>query len=191
MNSKKKGTFGYINSYKKFRLIISLILAAMISFTIITMLIMVGTTKSVLVIVPILLTLPFAKFLVGYIMVIKFKPIDKDVYEKINDKINLDTTNLLFDVVITEAEGMKFFQTMCVKNNHIYAYVEDSNFKSERKNYEKWIRNCACDSKYDYKIIVVDNIDEFIKKVNQASTPNDTTRLIDKHITERILVTCV
>lgn len=190
-NKHKKGEYGYIESYKKSKLIVSLIFAAMISFIIITMLIMFGSTQRVMVIFAILLVLPFSKFLIGYIMCATFKSLSKEDYERISRETKDASGNLLYDVVITRTEGMKFYQSMYICNSRIYAYVEDKKFNENKKTYETWIKECVSGTKFEYTIKVFSNQDEYIKKVNSVSSANDKTVKIDKHIVERILVTCV
>lgn len=191
LNKHKKGEYGYIESYKKSKLIVSLIFAAMISFIIITMLIMFGSTQRVMVIFAILLVLPFSKFLIGYIMCATFKSLSKEDYERISRETKEASGNLLYDVVITRTEGMKFYQSMYICNSRIYAYVEDKKFNENKKAYETWIKECVSGTKFEYTIKVFSNQDEYIKKVNSVSSANDKTVKIDKHIVERILVTCV
>ena len=189
-NKHKKGEYGYMDSYKKSKLIVSLIFAVMISFIILTMLFMFGSTGRVMVIFAILLVLPFSKFLIGYIMCATFTPLSVENYEIVKSETKDCTGILLYDVVITRTEGMKFYQSMYVCNSKIYAYVENKK-DLNKKTYESWIKECISGTKFSYTIKVFDNIDEYIKKVNSVSAANDKTVKIDKHIVERILVTCV
>lgn len=190
-NKYKKGEYGYMDSYKKSRLIISLIFAAMISFIVITMLFMFGSTQRIMVIFAILLVLPFSKFLIGYIMCSTFKPLSKERYEKLSSETKEATGNMLYDVVITRTEGMKFYQSMYICNSRIYAFTDDKRFSDNKKSYETWIKECINGTKFDYTIKVFSDLDEYIKKVNSVSAANDKIVKIDKHIVERILVTCV
>ena len=190
-NKYKKGEYGYMDSYKKSRLIISLIFAAMISFIVITMLFMFGSTQRIMVIFAILLVLPFSKFLIGYIMCSTFKPLSKERYEKLSGETKDATGNMLYDVVITRTEGMKFYQSMYICNSRIYAFTDDKRFSDNKKSYETWIKECINGTKFDYTIKVFSDLDEYIKKVNSVSAANDKIVKIDKHIVERILVTCV
>lgn len=189
-NKHKKGEYGYIDSYKKSKLVVSLIFAAMISFIILTMLFMFGSTQRIMVIFAILLVLPFSKFLIGYIMCATFKPLSKEDYKRVKKDTENCSGILMYDVVITRTEGMKFYQSLYVCNSKIYAYTE-SKKDLDKKTYESWIKECISGTKFSYTIKVFDDLDEYIKKVNSVSAANDKTVKIDKHIVERILVTCV
>lgn len=191
MNKYEKGDYGYINAYKKNKLIISLILAAMIAFVVLTVILMYDTTNKVVIVFAILLSMPFSKFIIAYIICAKFTPLSKESYEKIIDEIKDTGTKLLFDITISQYEGVKFYHSMCIKNGKICALVLDKNIGKNRSEYEKWIKDCVSDDKYDYKIHVFGDIDAYLKKVNSINTPNDNTRIVDKHMTERILDTGV
>lgn len=194
-NKFQKGEYGYLKSYRRSRLIVALILAAMIAFVIITMLMLFGDTGRVMIVFAILLTLPFAKFLIAWIMCARFTPLSADQYEHLYSVLRENglenIKGLCFDVVITQYEGMKFFQSLCVKNGKIIALVLDRSYQENKKEYQKWIQNCTEDSKYKYTIQIFDDIDEYAKKVRSISTPNEKTAMIDKHILEKILTTCV
>ncbi|MGN0151531.1 MAG: hypothetical protein ACI39Q_03570 [Wujia sp.] len=194
-NKFQKGEYGYLKSYRRSRLIVALILAAMIAFVIITMLMLFGDTGRIMIVFAILLTLPFAKFLIAWIMCARFTPLSADQYEHLcsvlRENGSENIKGLCFDVVITQYEGMKFFQSLCVKNGKIIALVLDRSYQENKKEYQKWIQNCTEDSKYKYTIQIFDDIDEYAKKVRSISTPNEKTAMIDKHILEKILTTCV
>lgn len=191
MNKYEKGDYGYINAYKKGKLIISLILAAMISFIVITVIIMYGSTNKVAIVFAILLSMPFAKFLIAYIICAKFNPLNKEQYEYIEENTKTSNSKILYDVTISQYEGVKFYHSLCVKNGIVCALVLDKNINKNRADYEKWISACVTDDKYEYKIHVFGDIDAYLKKVNSVSAPNDNTRIVDKHMTERILDTGV
>lgn len=192
-----KGEYGYLKAYRREKLIITLVLAVMIALIIAGMLILFGDTGRVMIVFAILLTLPFAKFLIAWIMCAKFEPLTEEQYGQLCGEITAtgksDNTSegLYFDIVITQYEGMKFYQSMCIKNGKIIALVLDKDFKENKKAYIKWIDSCIADSKYKYSVTVYGDIQEYAKKVRSVSTPNDKTALIDRHMTDRILTTCV
>ena len=100
-------------------------------------------------------------------------------------------SGLKFDMVISQYEGMKFYQSICVKNGKIAALVLSKDYDILKKEYKAWIEKTVADSKYNYPITIFNDIDSYAKKVKSISTPNDKTALIDKHILEKITTTCV
>lgn len=189
MGKHGKGSYGYLKAYKTSKLGFSVLFAAMISSVVITTLIMFGDTMRVAIVFAILLALPFGKFLVAYIMSAKFKSLSKESYEEISGKLNVNDGKLLYDVMISQYEGVKFFHIICVKNNQVIAYVEDKKFADNKRDYEKWLTAVASGSKA--VIRVIGKPEEFIKKVNSISSPNENTRLTDKHTAQIILDNCM
>lgn len=194
---RNKGEYGYMKAYRREKLIITLVLAIMIALIIAGMLLLFGDTGRVMIVFAILLTLPFAKFLIAWIMCAKFEPLTEEQYEKICgeisavDKGGRMPDGIYFDIVITQYEGMKFYQSMCIKNGKIIALILGKDFKENRRAYIKWIESCVSDSKYKYSVTVYGDIGEYIRKVRSISTPNDKTAMIDRHMADRILTTCV
>ena len=187
MKTYEKGEYGYLKRYRRNKLIGTIIFALMIIFIVVTIVIMFGDTKRVAIVFAILLALPLAKFIIAFILCVKFKSLSLEDYNLIRDKTGDSFKDILFDMSITQYEGMKFYPSMLIKNGKIYAYVNAKDYNLKKKDYEKWIKNAITDTKYEYKVFVTDNFETYIKKVNSVSTPNHNTKLIDKHITEQIL----
>ena len=191
MNITNKGDYGYLTRYKRNKLIATVVLGLMIILSVVITVIMFGDTKRVAIIFAILLSLPFAKFFIAYITCARYKSIDAGLAEIIYEKAGRNS--VLLDMVISQYEGMKHYSSICVKNGGIYALITEKDFVGSNqsnsviyKEYESWITNCACDSKYNYKVRLFSKPEEYIKKLSSISEPNDNNKLIDKHIRERI-----
>ena len=115
MKKKEKGQYGYINYYKKGKLLVTLILAIMIASIILSMLLAFGDTGRIGIVFAILLVLPFAKFLIAYIMCARFQTMPQDVYDIVHGQTN--ETDMIYDLVITQTEGMHFYDAVCVRRN--------------------------------------------------------------------------
>ncbi len=187
MKKVNKGEYGYLKSYKFAKLIVVAILAIMIAAVVLGTIIMYGDTSRVVIVIAILLSMPLAKFLIAYIIVVKYDSLTYDEYVKISNTYRSNDKCLMFDITISQYEGIKFYESMFIKNGKIYALVMNKDCKTKKNDYEKWISNCLISDKYKYKISVFDNIDEYIKKINSVSEPNDNNKLIDRHIKEEIL----
>lgn len=191
---KQKGEYGYLQAYRRQKLLITLILACMIAFVIIGTIIMFGDTGRVMIIFAILLTLPFAKFLIAWIVCAKFVPFDKVQYNNFIKQLEHDDSlqnSLYYDVVVSQYEGMLFFQSMCVRNGRIYALAFESKGTTTSKKYKKWIEACISDAKEPYPVVVFDSVDAYIKKIKSVSTPTEQIARMDKYMAQCVLDTCV
>ena len=159
----------------------------MLASVVIVTIIMFGDTSRVIIVIAILLSLPLAKFLIAYIIVAKYNSLSFDKHAKISNNYKAKDSCLMFDITISQYEGIKFYHSMLIKNGKIYALVLNKDYSDKKKDYEKWINDSITSQKYKYKITTFDNIEEYIKKINSVSEPNDNNKLIDRHIREEIL----
>ncbi len=187
MKKPNKGEYGYLKSYKLSKLLVITILSIMMAAVVLGTILMYGDTSRVIIVFAILLSLPLAKFMIAYIIVAKFSGLKLDDYSKISKNYKAGDECLLFDMTISQYEGIRFYHAMLVKNGKIYALILNKDYQESKKNYEKWIFDSITNEKYKYKITLFNDIDEFIKKINSVSEPNDNNRLIDRHIREEIL----
>lgn len=187
MKKHEKGEYGYLKYYRLCKLIGVIIFTLMIEFIIITMLLLWGSKNRVAIVFAILLSLPLAKFLIAFIMCAGYKPLSEEDFIRIKDSVNNEFGNMLYDVGITQYDGIKFYQSLCVKNGKICALVTQKNFEKNKKDYEKWLEAVFKDSKYSYSIYVFSDVDAYIKKAGSISEANDKNRSIDKYIRKNIL----
>jgi hypothetical protein len=161
----------------------------MIIFVVVTTIVMFGDTKRVAIVFAILLALPFAKTFIAWILCARYKPLEKETAVSLEAAAG-GAEYILYDMVISRYEGMKHYAAITVKNGRIYALVLEKDYERRDeglpREYEKWIDEAANDSKYKYKINTYSDISQYEKKVTSVSTPNDNTRLVDRHIMDRI-----
>ncbi|MGN0367250.1 MAG: hypothetical protein ACI4EK_00580 [Wujia sp.] len=187
LKRKEKGEYEYIRYYKYTKLLGCLILAAMIAFVLLSMLFLFGDTARVIVVVAILLTLPFAKMLVAYIMCAKFQPMKAEDAQSIQACVSETTENLLFDVVITQYEGMQFYESLLVKNGSVCALVLDAQYEQKKKTYKEALEKAILNQKYDFHIHIYHDLEQYKKKIRSIHEPNDQNRLIDRFMRDQIL----
>lgn len=187
MKKVNKGEYGYLKHYKLSKLLVIVILSIMLAAVVIGTLIMFGDTSRVVIVFAILLSLPLAKFMIAYIIVAKFNELSYADYTKIKNNYMSKDNSLMFDITVSQYEGIKFYDSMLIKNGRIYALVLNKDFNDKKKDYEKWITSCLTNDKYKYNVNLYNDIDGYIKKINSISEPNDNNKLIDRHVREEIL----
>ena len=163
----EKGQYGYIKKHKKKIITSIIILGVMILTGVILSLVMFKTTKTLIIILPILISLPFAKQIVALIMCSKFKPLTEEEHKKIEKGIHYENRDgILYDISISRYEGMMFFPAVIVRDGRmLFLYQKAFDKKIPDVEFlKKEIARSFEMIKKPYVIITALTVDEFIKK---------------------------
>lgn len=115
-----KRTVWIYKKHKKKIITSIIILGVMILTGVILSLVMFKTTKTLIIILPILISLPFAKQIVALIMCSKFKPLTEEEHKKIEKGIHYENRDgILYDISISRYEGMMFFPAVIVRDGRM------------------------------------------------------------------------
>ncbi len=187
MNSK--GQYGYIKKYKKWTWAGVIILGILILVGVITSLVQFGTTKTLLIILPILICLPFAKQVVALIMCWNMKPLsDADHAKVVADVTYSDSEDLLFDISISRYEGMLFFPAVVVRDGRmVFLYTGTFGKKiADGDTLKKEIMKAFDKIKNPYLVIVATSVDDFVKKANAIKEPDEDYLKRDASMREKL-----
>ena len=160
----EKGQYGYIKKHKKKIITSIIILGVMILTGVILSLAMFKTTKTLIIILPILISLPFAKQIVALIMCSKFKPLTDEEHKKIEKGIHYENRDRMlflyqkaFDKKIPDVEFLK---------------------KEITRSFEM--------IKKPYVIVTALTVDEFIKKAETIKEPDEDYLVKDQSMREKL-----
>lgn len=185
----EKGQYGYIKKHKKKIITSIIILGVMILTGVILSLVMFKTTKTLIIILPILISLPFAKQIVALIMCSKFKPLTEEEHKKIEKGIHYENRDgILYDISISRYEGMMFFPAVIVRDGRmLFLYQEAFDKKiSDVEFLKKEIARSFEMIKKPYVIITALTVDEFIKKAETIKEPDEDYVVKDQSMREKI-----
>lgn len=189
---KQKGEYGYLKAYRLHKLLLSIIFACAIGFVTFGTILMFGDKERVMIVFAILLTLPFAKYFISWIVCVKFHPFHKLQYEAFASQIDTALqSSIYYDVVVSQSDGMRFFQSICVRNGRVYALSFESKGTINNKQYKRWIDTCLSREKEPYPVVVFDSLEAYQKKIKSVSAPTKQTAQIDRYMAQCILDTCV
>lgn len=183
-----KGQYGYIRRYRRNKWISIIILGVVIIIGVIISLVRFGTTKSIIIVLPILTALPFAKQIVSVILIRNFKPLSTNELEKVKAGINsYSEENVLYDISVSRYEGIRFFPVVMVKDGRMLVYYPDRSKKRVNlTDLKAELMSSFEKEKNPYIIIVTENLDDFIKKANTIKEADETFRAKDKKMIERL-----
>ena len=185
----EKGQYGYIKKHKKKIITSIIILGVMILTGVILSLVMFKTTKTLIIILPILISLPFAKQIVALIMCSKFKPLTEEEHKKIEKGIHYENRDgILYDISISRYEGMMFFPAVIVRDGRmLFLYQKAFDKKIPDVDFlKKEIARSFEMIKKPYVIITALTVDEFIKKAETIKEPDEDYVVKDQSMREKI-----
>lgn len=185
----EKGQYGYIKKHKKKIITSIIILGVMILTGVILSLVMFKTTKTLIIILPILISLPFAKQIVALIMCSKFKPLTEEEHKKIEKGIHYENRDgILYDISISRYEGMMFFPAVIVRDGRmLFLYQKAFDKKIPDVEFlKKEIARSFEMIKKPYVIITALAVDEFIKKAEAIKEPDEDYVVKDQSMREKI-----
>ena len=172
----EKGCFGYIDKKKKHQLIISLISLFMVFIICITGIIIYDTRKSIYAVLAALSSLPVAKMLVGYIVIMPYYSVSGDFKKKLESVAgDKENCKILYDVVLSSSDKAMYAGTLYIKNGKIYGFADKRNTKSHSEislnKLEKHIK-LMIDANCNYSVIkMFESEEKFLRAVeNEKDT---------------------
>ena len=118
-----KGNFGYFRSEKRRRLIITAILFAVPLFIFFTSWIYFKTRMTVWTVVTVVGCLPACKSMVNLIMILKCRPMDAGLYQKIHE--HQGSLDMAYELYMTFYEKSAYIDAAAVCGNTVVAYSSD------------------------------------------------------------------
>ena len=185
----EKGQYGYIKKHKKKIITSIIILGVMILTGVILSLVMFKTTKTLIIILPILISLPFAKQIVALIMCSKFKPLTEEEHKKIEKGIHYENRDgILYDISLSRYEGMLFFPAVIVRDGRmLFLYQKAFDKKIPDVEFlKKEIARSFEMIKKPYVIVTALTVDEFIKKAEAIKEPDEDYLVKDQSMREKL-----
>ena len=185
----EKGQYGYIKKHKKKIITSIIILGVMILTGVILSLAMFKTTKTLIIILPILISLPFAKQIVALIMCSKFKPLTEEEHKKIEKGIHYENRDgILYDISLSRYEGMLFSPAVIVRDGRmLFLYQKAFDKKIPDVEFlKKEIARSFEMIKKPYVIVTALTVDEFIKKAEMIKEPDEDYLVKDQSMREKL-----
>lgn len=185
----EKGQYGYIKKHKKKIITSIIILGVMILTGVILSLVMFKTTKTLIIILPILISLPFAKQIVALIMCSKFKPLTEEEHKKIEKGIHYENRDgILYDISLSRYEGILFFPAVIVRDGRmLFLYQKAFDKKIPDVEFlKKEIARSFEMIKKPYVIVTALTVDEFIKKAETIKEPDEDYLVKDQSMREKL-----
>lgn len=118
-----KGTYGYIDKYKKLYGLVSLGWLVLIAATFVTGLCIYKTKLNGFTVAAVLLVLPAARLWVTWIMMLPYRSCQKSEYDKISGLMDGLSGKVYADLVVTKYEGAMYLPIVVNYDDNFFAYA--------------------------------------------------------------------
>lgn len=168
--SIKSGNFGYVDAHKKWQLLKVIFWILLIGAIIAGGWIYSGTRFNVVTVVGIVLVLPAAKAVVGFIVVARYHTGSYEQFEKIYE-LAKGNCHVLADFVLTRYEGSMHIAIAVIHGGNIFAYVPRQ--KASPEKIKEYLNICVKAGQSEASPGVYTDFQkyyEFIKKVSASKS---------------------
>lgn len=166
----KKGDFGYFQSEKKRKLIITAILFAVPLFIFFTSWIYFKTRMTIWTVVTVVGCLPACKSLVGLIMILKCRPMDRKLYAQIRE--HQGELDMAYEMYMTFYEKSAYIDALAVCGNTVAAYSSDPKIHASymEENCQKVVRKNG----YKATVKIFTDLRPFLERLDSMNAHKDT-----------------
>lgn len=189
----EKGTFGYIDSYKKRYGFYSAILAVLILAGAGIVFLIFGTMKHVAILIPVILALPFAKMLVQWVIVAKFHSLKKEEEEKLQDRLG-ERKNciLVYDTALSSHEAISYASVLVIDQGNIHLLWGGSNEKSYGPEQQRdYVQDIIQRTGYSYSAYTAESLEELMEQVEERTISEEDLSVKCDRLRQRMLDVCV
>jgi hypothetical protein len=132
------------------------------------------------------MAIPFARNLIDFFMALKADPLSKEEYEKV-DALSKETgRKFLYDITITETEGVVYIPALAIYNNNIIAYTPKVTKPKDREKIKDYINEVNSEGD-NYRIFVTEKFATFSKEIGKLRDASSETLERDEYITLKLL----
>lgn len=189
----EKGSYGYMDHYKRNKLLVSAVFLVLIAVGIIAILLLCKTKNTFYIVIPIVLALPFAKFFVSFIVVQPYVTMAKESYAKVDAFVQeQDHVIAIYDVTLASEAGISYLDFALIIDGVIYACASHSNHKFMPDDIRDYLEQIVKNAGYAEHAFVYQSVDETLKAAKKRmQTVSDAHAFRDKrseNIKKAILV---
>lgn len=184
----EKGKYGHIKYYRLRRIIIGSIILACILADLFISLHVLHTRKTLFLVAACVIAIPFARNIVDLIMTIKIKPLKREEYEKVHEISKSSKIPFLYDITITDTDGVEFYPVVSIYNNNVVAFSRSAMDTPSTRRAERFMADINEDARSKARIVICSDLKKFEKEVKKLSAPKDDKQpFYDKKMREKLI----
>lgn len=188
-NKIEKGEYGYIDSYKRSRTIVSILWLVAILIVYLIGLIIFKTNKNYVAVVAILMVLPAAKVWTALVVTHPFHTQPKEQYDTVLNLCKEYKVQIYSDLMLSKYEGLMNVAIAVVYHNHMVAMVPQQ--KKSLKQVEDYLYDILEESRSSNKPQVFDDFSKFTEALSQLFETEEPEENFSDQIKENLLGKCI
>ncbi len=182
----EKGNYGYIRKLKRKRLLLMLACFIFIVADVVCSLIFFQTRKTLFVVVAAVMSIPFAKNLIGYLMLIKYEPLTPEEYREAESIAKEREMVMAYDISVTDTDGVLFYPCVAIYNNNIIGLLQAGQ-NTKKKDAEAYLQKVNDRLPDKSRIVVVNSLKDMQRELRRLNPPKEDQVHSDLKIAETLL----
>ena len=181
-----KGNYGYARKLKRKRLLLMLACFLFILTDVIISLVFFQTRTTLFVVLAAVMSIPFAKNLIGYLMLIKYEPLTEEEHteaEKIAEERGM---TMAYDISVTDSEGVLFYPCVAIYNNNVIGLLQAGQ-NTKKKDAVAYLKKVQEGSPTKPRVVVVESLKEMKRELDRLNPPKEDQIQADVKIAERLM----
>ena len=167
-----KGEYGYLQKYRKDELKKAILLGLVILAGVFICFVILKTTKHIIVLIPILTSLPFAKTFINWFMVSRYKFVSKECYEEVKQLLSEDE-KLLAELTFVTTESMFYLPLVCIYENQLVFLYQKGLTKLTKEQIKQEITSLISKTGYTCTVSLYDKYEEFLDRIKKRQKKQD------------------
>ena len=178
-----KGDFGYLKHLKIVNLIKVIVSVAVVLIVLVTGIIINGTRNNICTVMAIVLVLPAAKMIVGYVILLPHQSTDKKLYDEVTAAAGPLVT--CFDCVFSNSKSPIGTQAVVINENSVCVFTYEE--KADKKLFETSLKEFLKNDKLSANITLYKDEKAFLNRVKTMAANFDSS---DKQNTDKMTWIC-
>lgn len=171
-NKVRKGDFGYIRQERKKRILVTLGLFALPLAAFIAAALITKTTKNIITVIAVVGCLPACRSLVNTIMIFIPKPMEKDIWKKIDG--HAGCLVMLYEMYLTTYEKNTFVDSFAVCGNKVVGY--SSRINGSTQFIEQHVKKILKQNGYKVEVKVLTELRTYLERLDYLNSHAEELR---------------
>ena len=180
------GSYGRIRKKRNIKLVMVIFLLLLILADVLFSIIVFHTRKTWFIIIACVMSIPFARNIIDFVMCLRCNPLDNDTYKAVNEVSDETGRKIIYDLPITDEDGLIFVPAACVYNNNIIAFTPDEKDAKKREKIKKYINMVNDSDDRQCRIFVTDNLNTFKKEISRIKDSEGASDRDDELTMDRL-----